>query len=111
MSLIQIHLYTEEDVQYKDVYIEVKGNIDFKSIFNKIEEAIKKEKIAVNKTKMIINKNLYYITDINEKFFKYFLDNSIECDDLDDMEFIFFVSVNIPELIYSEQLTRYLEFL
>jgi len=111
MSLLQVHLHTEEDVIYKDIFIEVKANVDFNYIFNKIEEVIKKDKIAVNKNKIVINDSIYILEGMEEKFFKFILDNNIECEDIDTIDIVCFVSVNVPELIYSEILTNCIKYL
>lgn len=112
MSLLQVRLHTEEDVKYKDIFIEVKANTDFDTIFNKIEDVIKKDKIAVNRNKIVISDSLHLLDNNsgnnsgNQKFFQFILDNNLECDDIDSMEVICFVSINVPELIYSDILTN-----
>ena len=105
MSLIQIHLYTEQDIKYKDINIEIKEYVTFNDLFNKIEEILK-EKFNINKKKIVINNNLYIIENINETFTSYLLDKEIEYNEIDDLDIICFIVLEVPELLYSDILTK-----
>jgi hypothetical protein len=107
MSLIQLTLKNSLDKKIKDLFLEINLKTKFMDIINKSQNILGNQ-LNINTNKILINNNIYF-DFINNTIMDFIIDNNIDYYELDDIEFVMFVDIDIPNLLSHSYFSQILK--
>jgi hypothetical protein len=107
MALIQLSLKNSLDKKIKDLFLEINPRTKFSDVINKAQHILGNQ-LKINPNKILINNNLYFDFN-NSTIMNFITDNNIDYYEIDDIEFVMFVDINVPNLLSHSYLSQLLK--